>query len=175
MRGMSPKVFISGSELIYKEKIGRGAFAIVYRGIAYYLLWNHVTFKGIWKHREVAIKQIQLPEEKKVEIIEDFYKEAKVMIELRHPNIVSLLAVCAKDPDFLLITECMSLGIQLTIVFAFNFVAILILSTFLIILGNLSTLLADPSWIMENDHMRLFALDCCAGMSYLHDLKLIHR
>jgi serine/threonine protein kinase len=68
-------------------------------------------FIGIWKHREVAIKQIQLPEEKKVEIIEEFYKEVRVMIELRHPNIVTLLAVCAKDPDFLLVTECLELGI----------------------------------------------------------------
>lgn len=135
-RGISPKVFISGGELTFKEQIGRGAFAIVY--------------KGVWKHREVAIKQIQLPEEKKAEIIEEFYKEVRVMIELRHPNIVTLLAVCAKDPDFLLVTECLELG-------------------------NLSHLLADKTLRLENEHMRKFALDCCAGMSYLHDLNLIHR
>jgi hypothetical protein len=35
MRGISPKVFISGNELTFREQIGRGAFAIVFKGIFY--------------------------------------------------------------------------------------------------------------------------------------------
>jgi serine/threonine protein kinase len=61
--------------------LGRGAFATVYLG----LLHNY---------NQVAIKKLKFPEDNEFEkAVEEYFKEASIMIELRHNNVVSLLGI----------------------------------------------------------------------------------
>lgn len=65
--------------MIFREKIGSGGFAVVYR--------------GIWKHMVVAIKKLNYSQEEELAAIRDsFFKEASVMIDLRYIFITHLLA-----------------------------------------------------------------------------------
>jgi serine/threonine protein kinase len=62
-------------------RLGQGAFSTV--------------FLGIMHHKEVAVKKLFFSEdsnkyEKEVEL---YFKEVKLMIELRHQNVVSLLGI----------------------------------------------------------------------------------
>jgi len=41
--------------------------------------------------------------------------------------------------------------------------------------GSLRRILLDRSIVMEQDHIRRFALDVCQGMTYLHSMSVIHR
>lgn len=138
VHGISKKLLISPADIIFREKIGRGGFAQV--------------FKGIWKHTEVAVKKLNIPDDDEgiQQILEDYFQEATVMIELRHQNIVSLLGLCIGNPDFLIVTEYMERG-------------------------TLSDILLNQNYIIEPAHQKKFALDCCYGMSYLHSVDLIHR
>ena len=42
--------------------------------------------------------------------LEDFLEEARLMKNLRHPNLVQLLGVCTREPPFYILTEFMSKG-----------------------------------------------------------------
>ncbi|MBW00012.1 Tyrosine-protein kinase ABL1, partial [Eschrichtius robustus] len=42
--------------------------------------------------------------------VEEFLKEAAVMKEIKHPNLVQLLGVCTREPPFYIITEFMTYG-----------------------------------------------------------------
>uniref|UniRef100_A0A673M3L3 Tyrosine-protein kinase n=1 Tax=Sinocyclocheilus rhinocerous TaxID=307959 RepID=A0A673M3L3_9TELE len=42
--------------------------------------------------------------------VEEFLKEAAVMKEIKHPNLVQLLGVCTREPPFYIITEFMTHG-----------------------------------------------------------------
>ncbi|KAL8174725.1 UNVERIFIED_CONTAM: Tyrosine-protein kinase abl1 [Gekko kuhli] len=49
------------------------------------------------------------PQEDTMEV-EEFLKEAAVMKEIKHPNLVQLLGVCTREPPFYIITEFMTYG-----------------------------------------------------------------
>ena len=42
--------------------------------------------------------------------VDEFLKEASVMKEIRHPNLVQLLGVCTREPPFYIIQEFMPHG-----------------------------------------------------------------
>ncbi|XP_071118990.1 tyrosine-protein kinase CSK-like isoform X1 [Haliotis cracherodii] len=73
------------------EKIGKGEFGNVY--------------KGVYKGQAVAIKQLK--DKDKAE--QTFLKEASVMTSLRHANLVQLIGVVLSD-EFFLVTEFMGKG-----------------------------------------------------------------
>jgi len=122
------------SELTLKERIGRGSFGVVYR--------------GYWRYTEVAVKQIPITPEVS---LEGLMGEAKLMANLRHPNVTVLMGLCLSVPDICIITEFISRGSLYAI------------------------LHADPPVTFEPEHIRKLALDTCKGMAYIHGAKIIHR
>eukprot|EP01125_Pyxidicula_operculata_P022466 TRINITY_DN91_c2_g1_i2.p1 TRINITY_DN91_c2_g1~~TRINITY_DN91_c2_g1_i2.p1 ORF type:complete len:849 (-),score=203.77 TRINITY_DN91_c2_g1_i2:474-3020(-) len=129
---MEPNVIIPFSQITMKELVGRGSFGSVYR--------------AYWKHTEVAVKKIHEPTEA---LIQELYDEAKLMLSLRHPNIVTFMAITAK-PNVCLVTEYVSRG-------------------------SLYNIIHDKHISMEISHIRKLAIDTCKGMAYLHGARIIHR
>lgn len=80
-------------ELRFVKELGQGSFGEVWL--------------GKWKNTiNVAIKTVR---DGRMETA-DFLEEAKVMKNLRHPNILALYAVCTKEEPLLIVTEFMSQG-----------------------------------------------------------------
>jgi len=84
---------VSFEDIALDESVGRGQFGEVFRA--------HIEGK------RVAVKQIFIhgTAEERLELIEDFSKECKVMSMTRHPNIVRFYGAVRQSPNFCLITE----------------------------------------------------------------------
>ncbi|ELV12688.1 Tyrosine-protein kinase ABL1 [Tupaia chinensis] len=54
--------------------------------------------------------EASLPHQEDTMEVEEFLKEAAVMKEIKHPNLVQLLGVCTREPPFYIITEFMTYG-----------------------------------------------------------------
>ncbi|XP_050736023.1 tyrosine-protein kinase SRK3-like [Eriocheir sinensis] len=110
---------------------------------------GHGSFGEVWLGKlnntaEVAIKMMRKGKMNP----NDFMSEAKVMKELRHPNILTLYAVCTQEEPLLIITEYMAEGALLDV------------------LRNQHL----------NLQLQLHvATQAAAGMEYLESKKLIHR
>lgn len=85
-------------ELEWFEKVGAGATADV--------------FRGHWRGRPVAIKQLSLPKQKskmmKLEVA--FSRETRVAAKVRHKNLVQFFGAVFEQQPYLMITELMSGG-----------------------------------------------------------------
>eukprot|EP01127_Copromyxa_protea_P015231 TRINITY_DN4347_c0_g1_i2.p1 TRINITY_DN4347_c0_g1~~TRINITY_DN4347_c0_g1_i2.p1 ORF type:complete len:330 (+),score=34.85 TRINITY_DN4347_c0_g1_i2:617-1606(+) len=128
-------VVIKASELSVKKTIGRGQFSDVYN--------------GIYRFTEVAIKRLRQVGE--AAVVEELIKEARVMQQLRHPNVVAFMGIsCMDKTDLCLITEFLPRG-------------------------SLWDVITNPNIKIEPEHKRRMCLDCCCGMDYLHSKNLIHR
>ena len=91
--GFSRDVFIHSSDVEIVEEVGRGSFGVVY--------------KSVWHDTVVCIKHLTAATNLANE--ESFFKqfsaEAKIMSNLRHPNIVMFMGVTI-EADFVgLVTE----------------------------------------------------------------------
>ncbi|CAI2304586.1 unnamed protein product [Caenorhabditis sp. 36 PRJEB53466] len=62
-----------------------------------------------WRSIDVAVKMLK-PDQMKQLANTQFLEEAKTLTKLMHPNVICLLAVCAIDQPFLIITEYMKNG-----------------------------------------------------------------
>lgn len=67
-------------EVVLQEQLGAGAFGTVY--------------KGVWQGRPVAVKVLQTSCHANSRELESFRLEARLLSNLQHPHIVSLLAAC---------------------------------------------------------------------------------
>uniref|UniRef100_UPI00358E65E3 tyrosine-protein kinase ABL1-like isoform X3 n=1 Tax=Myxine glutinosa TaxID=7769 RepID=UPI00358E65E3 len=95
--GVSPnhdKWEIERTDITMKQKLGGGQYGEVYEGY-----WRRYNFV-------VAVKTLK---EDTMEV-EEFLKEASVMKEIKHPNLVQLLGVCTREPPFYIVTEFMTHG-----------------------------------------------------------------
>ncbi|XP_073412031.1 tyrosine-protein kinase ABL1 isoform X2 [Dendrobates tinctorius] len=95
--GVSPdydKWEIERTDITMKHKLGGGQYGEVY--------------EGVWKkyNLTVAVKTLKANTME----VEEFLKEAAVMKEVKHPNLVQLLGVCTREPPFYIITEFMTYG-----------------------------------------------------------------
>ncbi|XP_074316904.1 serine/threonine/tyrosine-protein kinase HT1-like [Silene latifolia] len=111
-------------------------------------------YRGLYNHKEVAIKLISQPEEdpdlaSKIE--GEFASEVSLLFRLTHPNIITFFAACKKPPVFCIITEYMS-G------------------------GSLRKYLhqQEPHSVPLDLVLKL-ALDIARGMQYLHSQGILHR
>jgi len=91
---ISPSWLINFADLQFGKELGEGGFGIV--------------FQGKWQGAPVAIKTLKLTAMSQ-EAKEDFIKEAQIMANLRHPNIVSMYGVCM-TPSYNLVMEYMPRG-----------------------------------------------------------------
>ncbi|XP_067846615.1 tyrosine-protein kinase ABL2 isoform X2 [Heptranchias perlo] len=95
--GVSPihdKWEMERTDITMKHKLGGGQYGEVYVG-----LWKKYSLT-------VAVKTLK---EDTMEV-EEFLKEAAVMKEIKHPNLVQLLGVCTLEPPFYIVTEYMPHG-----------------------------------------------------------------
>ncbi|XP_055827890.1 serine/threonine/tyrosine-protein kinase HT1-like [Solanum dulcamara] len=111
-------------------------------------------YRGIYKHREVAIKLISQPEEDgdlATFLEKQFTSEVALLLRLKHPNIITFIAACKKPPVFCIITEYLP-G------------------------GSLRKYLhqQEPYSVPLNLVLKL-ALDIAHGMQYLHAEGILHR
>ncbi|KAJ8286825.1 hypothetical protein GJAV_G00043730 [Gymnothorax javanicus] len=95
--GVSPnydKWEIERTDITMKNKLGGGQYGEVY--------------EGVWKKYNLTVAVKTLKEDTME--VEEFLKEAAVMKEIKHPNLVQLLGVCTREPPFYIITEFMTHG-----------------------------------------------------------------
>lgn len=91
------RALIDTGELVIQRQIGKGASGDVFIG----------TYIGAI----VAIKRILLPtNSERLAVVETFVKEASMMSQMRHPNIVQFLGASVSSPYLYLITEYCSQG-----------------------------------------------------------------
>lgn len=128
---------IDVSKLKLGKRIGKGSFGEVYLG--HYL------------GTEVAVKKI-LANKITPEFTQEFAREATLMRDLRHPNVVQFIGAAFEEPDICIVTEYMSQG-------------------------SLYHLLHDPNIKISWEMVRKIALDAARGMAYLHlrTPAIIHR
>ncbi|XP_035235349.1 tyrosine-protein kinase ABL1-like [Anguilla anguilla] len=95
--GVSPsydKWEMERTDITMKHKLGGGQYGEVY--------------EGTWKKYNLTVAVKTLKEDTME--LEEFLKEAAVMKEIKHPNLVQLLGVCTREPPFYIITEFMTHG-----------------------------------------------------------------
>ena len=90
LAGIQGVTEINYSELQIGEEIGKGGFAIIY--------------KGKWRGSDVAIKKLFDPNITEVQM-EEVRNEIATMATLRHPKITLLLGVCRKPPNICIVME----------------------------------------------------------------------
>ena len=124
---------ISWAELQVEEELGRGGFGVVY--------------KGQWQFQHVAIKQLHLTQMTGNGQTE-FMREAAVMVQLRHDNIIGLKGIVLEPTHYSLVMELMP---------------------------NLSLYNVLQSTKLPWHVKYNIALDVGAGLSYLHAQAILHR
>eukprot|EP01125_Pyxidicula_operculata_P016473 TRINITY_DN5674_c0_g1_i2.p1 TRINITY_DN5674_c0_g1~~TRINITY_DN5674_c0_g1_i2.p1 ORF type:complete len:718 (-),score=112.45 TRINITY_DN5674_c0_g1_i2:221-2374(-) len=127
---------IDPKEIILKERVGRGRFSDVYR--------------GVWRKTEVAVKKLD-ESVNSPEVVKELFREVNLIMNLRHPNVLTFLGAAVKAPN------------HLAIVLEF------------LPRGSLYDVLQNKNIIVEPDHIRKMSLDCARGMTYLHGSRIIHR
>ncbi|XP_062063350.1 tyrosine-protein kinase ABL1 isoform X1 [Lepus europaeus] len=95
--GVSPsydKWEMERTDIAMRHRLGGGQYGEVY--------------EGVWKKYSLTVAVKTLKEDTME--VEEFLKEAAVMKEIKHPNLVQLLGVCTREPPFYIITEFMTYG-----------------------------------------------------------------
>ncbi|XP_022144813.1 uncharacterized protein LOC111014405 isoform X2 [Momordica charantia] len=133
---------IYSSDLEYIKEIGSGTYGAV--------------FYGKWKGSDVAIKKIKhsclndsLLEEQR--LIADFWKEAYILGQLHHPNIVALYGIVSDGPatNLATVTEYM-------------------------VNGSLKQVLQRKDRTIDRRKRLIIAMDAAFGMEYLHEKNIVH-
>ncbi|KAI3691761.1 hypothetical protein L6452_31563 [Arctium lappa] len=86
---------IRWEDIVFKEEIGHGSFARVYR--------------GIWNGSDVAVK-VYFGNQYSEKALQDYNKEIDIMKRLRHPNVLLFMgSVCSQD-KLAMVTELLPRG-----------------------------------------------------------------
>jgi len=127
---------ISPDEIEMSEQLGQGGYGAVY--------------KAKWRGTEVAVKTV--PSEKVThEMARNFKEEVRIMMKLRHPNVVLFMAASTKAEHMLIVMEFMSLG------------------SLFDLLHN--ELLPDIPFVLKIK----MAYHAAKGMHFLHSSGIVHR
>ncbi|XP_062617208.1 tyrosine-protein kinase transmembrane receptor Ror2-like isoform X1 [Saccostrea cucullata] len=89
------------NDIVYIRDIGQGAFGRVFKAKAPNIINNQ-------SESLIAVKMLK--EDASEELLQDFQREASLMVEFDHPNIVKLLGVCAIGNPMCLLFEYMKKG-----------------------------------------------------------------
>jgi len=129
----SESKIINYSELKIDKELGRGGFGVVYQ--------------GTWRHNDVAVKKL-LVENISFDAAEEFEKEAKVMAQLRSPNIVQFYGYCV-SPNYCIVMEYMPNG-------------------------SLFSVLRSHKPLEWPTRFKI-AVDIAKGLAFLHEENILHR
>lgn len=124
-------------EIHLKGSIGNGSYGEVYRAVV--------------RNQLVAVKKLHV-KSLKAEQIDAFCKEASLMCQLIHPNVVGFIGAVTEPHNLCIITEFCSRG-------------------------SMADLLLDDSISMDFPRKVKFALHAARGMAYLHGSNpvILHR
>uniref|UniRef100_A0A1B6MU76 receptor protein-tyrosine kinase n=1 Tax=Graphocephala atropunctata TaxID=36148 RepID=A0A1B6MU76_9HEMI len=148
--GSLEKWEIPRDKVVMNRKLGEGAFGKVYGGEAFF------EAKG-WVAVAVKTLKVGSTTEEKLE----FLCEAEVMKRFDHKNIVQLLGVCIKDEPVYTIMEFMLYGD---------------LKTFLLARRHLvNEKIGEEADEVSSKKLTTMALDVARALSYLAELKFVHR
>ena len=148
------------NDIIYIRDIGQGAFGRVFQAKAPGLV-NGEDFTM------VAVKMLK--EEATDDLQKDFEKEATLLAEFDHPNIVRLLGVCAVGKPMCLLFEYMAKGDLSAYLRSSN------PTHFPPNGSNASSSLTGTLTEMTHVEQVNISKQICAGMVYLSDRKFVHR
>jgi tRNA A-37 threonylcarbamoyl transferase component Bud32 len=95
-QAVRPEFVINFKRLRTAEKIGEGAFGIVY--------------SGKYQDEPVAIKRMHAHLCKQPTAMAEFCSEVNLMCELKHPNLLKCVAASTTPPNIMLVTEFMKRG-----------------------------------------------------------------
>ena len=84
----------------YIRQIGQGNFGVVFQGKIVNLL----------KDEEETVVAVKTLKDDCQEALEDFAREAKIMLQFDHPNIIKLYGVCTEELPYYLVFEYMDQG-----------------------------------------------------------------
>ncbi|KAK9269315.1 hypothetical protein L1049_001086 [Liquidambar formosana] len=133
---------IKNSDLEYIKELGSGTYGTV--------------FYGKWKGSDVAIKKLKpscftegaMEEDR---LVADFWKEAHILGQLHHPNIVAFYGVVTDGPvtNLATVTEYM-------------------------VNGSLKQALQKKDRTIDRRKRLIIAMDAAFGMEYLHEKNIVH-
>ncbi|OQR74852.1 tyrosine-protein kinase transmembrane receptor Ror2-like [Tropilaelaps mercedesae] len=145
------------NDIIYIRDLGQGAFGRVFQAKA----------PNVVKGEEVTIVAVKmLKDNASDDLLQDFEREACLMAEFDHPNIVKLLGVCCIGSPMCLIFEYMDRG-DLK-----EFLRACSPSNYIVRSG--STNVFTDSRLNTLDQLDL-AAQIASGMVYLSEMKFVHR
>ncbi|GLJ43287.1 hypothetical protein SUGI_0898880 [Cryptomeria japonica] len=133
---------IKNSDLEEIRELGSGTYGTVYY--------------GKWKGSDVAIKRIKAscfegrPSEQE-RLIADFWKEASILGQLHHPNVISFYGVVRDGPGATLATV-----------------------TEYMVNGSLKQVLRKKDRTIDRRKRLILAMDAAFGMEYLHEKNIVH-
>lgn len=148
------------NNIIYVRDLGQGAFGRVFQAKAPGLIAGE-------EFTNVAVKMLK--EEASDDLLRDFEREACLLAEFDHPNIVKLLGVCALGRPMCLLFEYMGRG-DLN-----EFLRSCSLSNYVIRMTDDSGPMAGESSRLSHMDLINIALQVASGMVYLSDRKFVHR
>lgn len=132
------KALIDTGELVISRQIGKGASGDV--------------FLGSYFGAVVAIKRILLPTNSdRMSVAETFVKEASMMAQMRHPNIVQFLGASISSPYLYLITEYCAQG------------------------SLYDVLHGENAHKFNRQQKCAILIDAALGIMYLHGKGIVHR
>ncbi|KAM0728242.1 Tyrosine-protein kinase transmembrane receptor Ror2 [Formica fusca] len=151
------------NNIIYVRDLGQGAFGRVFQAKAPGLIAGE-------EFTNVAVKMLK--EEASDDLLRDFEREACLLAEFDHPNIVKLLGVCALGRPMCLLFEYMGRG-DLN-----EFLRSCSPSNYIIRVTSTAddngSTAGEPSRLSHMDLINI-ALQVASGMVYLSDWKFVHR
>lgn len=143
------------NDIIYMRDLGQGAFGRVFQAKA----------PGLLKHEEFTLVAVKMLKDEASEYLQtDFEREACLLAEFDHPNIVKLLGVCAVGNPMCLLFEYMGRG-DLN-----DFLRICSPNNYISIENSIHR----PPQLSTCDLITI-ALQIASGMVYLSDRKFVHR
>ncbi|VDP66019.1 unnamed protein product, partial [Schistosoma curassoni] len=108
-----------------------------------------VVYEAVWKPYNVLVAVKTLKEN--VTVRDEFLEEARLMKSLRHPNLVTLLGACTREPPYYIVTEFMCNG------------------------NLLDYLRTHPRTELTPSVLLHMATQVARGMAYLEQHNFIHR
>ena len=148
------------NDIIYIRDVGQGAFGRVFQGKAPGLIQGE-------EFTMVAVKMLK--EEASDDLLRDFEREAGLLSEFDHPNIVKLLGVCAIGRPMCLLFEYMSKGDLSAYLRSCSPSNYIVRSN-----GSTSSSTFSDVKISHTEQVSI-SKQICSGMVYLSDRKFVHR
>ena len=100
---------IEKSKIRYLQEIGQGHFGTVFQGECDWIKRNNSSDEETGETVKVAVKTIKSKDDSD-KSIEEFVREAKIVHQFNHPNVVEFYGVCMDELPYYMVFEYMNQG-----------------------------------------------------------------